>query len=75
MNNVLYQTLLSKRGRLAEDPASLQSLKCGIEPSEIVMVDQAPVSRTPRSNPAVFVNAWDQIRKIFGDLPEAKADG
>ena len=75
MNNVLYQTLLSQRGKLAEDPASLKSLKCGIEPSEIVMVDQAPVSRTPRSNPAVFVNAWDQIRKIFGDLPEAKAEG
>ncbi len=75
MNNVLYQTLLSQRGKLTEDPASLKSLKCGIEPGEIVMVDQAPVSRTPRSNPAVFVNAWDQIRKIFGNLPEAKAEG
>lgn len=75
INNVLYQTLLSQSGKLAEDPASLKSLKCDIEPSEIVMVDQAPVSRTPRSNPAVFVNAWDQIRKIFGALPDAQAEG
>jgi len=75
MNNVLFQNLLKRMGKLAEDPATLKSLNSDAKWSEIVMVDQAPVSRTPRSNPAVFVNAWDQIRKIFGELPDSKAEG
>lgn len=75
MNNALYQSLLSERGRLAEDPAVIESIDCDTEPDEIVLVDQSPISRTPRSNPAVFVDAWDEIRKIFGKLPEAEAEG
>lgn len=75
MNNVLFQNLLQQNGKLAEDPAPIKSLKSDIDWSEIVMVDQGPISRTPRSNPAVFVNAWDQIRKIFGELPDSKAEG
>lgn len=75
LNNILYQNLLTQQGKLAEDPATLKSLKSDAVLSEIVMVDQAPVSRTPRSNPAVFVNAWDQIRKIFGTLPESQSAG
>ena len=75
MNNALYQSLLSERGRIAEDPAAIESIHCDAEPVEIVLVDQAPISRTPRSNPAVFVDAWDEIRKLFGKLPEAEAQG
>lgn len=75
LNNVLYQNLLSQRGRIAEDPAVVKKLASAIDFSEIVMVDQSPVSRTPRSNSAVFVNAWDEVRKIFGKLPEAEAKG
>ena len=75
MNNALYQSLLSERGRLAEDPAATESIDCDAEPDEIVLVDQTPISRTPRSNPAVFVNAWDEIRKLFGKLSEAEAEG
>ena len=75
MNNALYQSLLSERGRLAEDPATIESIQCDAELDEIVLVDQSPISRTPRSNPAVFVDAWDEVRKIFGKLPEAEAEG
>jgi excinuclease ABC subunit A len=75
LNNALYQNLLTQRGRLGDDPAVVKQLKSSIDFSEIVMVDQAPVSRTPRSNAAVFVNAWDEVRKIFGKLPEAESEG
>ena len=75
LNNVLYQPLLSERGRLAVDPAAIESIDCDSEPDEIVLVDQTPISRTPRSNPAVFVDAWDEVRKLFGKLPEAEAQG
>ncbi|HCR28799.1 MAG TPA: excinuclease ABC subunit A, partial [Opitutae bacterium] len=75
MNNALYQSLLAERGRSAEDPASIESIECDAEPDEVVLVDQTPISRTPRSNPAVFVDAWDEVRKLFGKLPEAEAQG
>lgn len=75
LNNALYQNLLTQRGRLGNDPAVVKTLKSSIDFSEIVMVDQSPVSRTPRSNPAVYVSAWDEVRKIFGKLPEAESQG
>ncbi len=75
LNNVIYQNLLYQRGKLVEDPSSIKSLLSDIDFSEIVMVDQSPASRTPRSNPAVFVEAWDEIRKIYGKLPESEAQG
>lgn len=75
LNNVLYQNLLTKSGKLAEDPAVVKRLTHTIEFGEIVLVDQAPVSRTPRSNPAVFVDVWDAVRKLFGKLPAAQAEG
>ncbi len=75
LNNVLHQTLLTQQGKLATDPAAVKQLKSDTDFDEIVMVDQAPISRTPRSNPAVFVNAWDEIRKIFGKLPDSEAEG
>ena len=75
LNNVMYQNLLYQQGKLMEDPASIKSLTTDLDFSEIVMVDQSPASRTPRSNPAVFVEAWDEIRKIFGKLPESEEQG
>ncbi|MEI6598175.1 MAG: ATP-binding cassette domain-containing protein, partial [bacterium] len=43
--------------------------------SEIALIDQSPASRTPRSNPAVYVGAWDAIRNLLGNSIEAKAAG
>ncbi len=45
------------------------------EASEIALIDQSPASRTPRSNPALYVGAWDAIRNLLGNSIEAKAAG
>ncbi len=75
LNNVIYQGLLNLRGRQTEDPAMIREIDQPHGFSEIVLVDQAPISRTPRSNPALFTEAWDPIRERFAATDQAKAQG
>ncbi len=75
LDNVIYQGLLAHKGRPSEDPASFASLRGAGGISEAVLVDQGPVSRTPRSNPALYVEAWDLIRELFASTPGAQEAG
>jgi excinuclease ABC subunit A len=42
---------------------------------QVVLVDQSPIGRTPRSNPVTYIKAWDEVRKIFADQPLARERG
>ena len=75
LDSVIYQGLLAHRGKPANDPAALAGIRGAELVSEIVLVDQSPVSRTPRSNPALFVEAWDLIRELFAATPAAQEAG
>ena len=74
MNHVLYQGLLQQKGRVVEDVASVRSLEAPID-LDLILVDQSAISRTPRSNPALFVEVWEPIRKLFASTETAKASG
>ncbi|MGY8686828.1 MAG: excinuclease ABC subunit UvrA, partial [Verrucomicrobiales bacterium] len=74
MHHVLYRNLQKERGeRSDEEPGRLKSLRVNGQLDEVVMVDQSPLSRTPRSTPAVYIGVFDLVRKLFAATPEAKA--
>ncbi len=75
LDNVIHQGLLGQRRQLTEDPAAIGEISGGAEFSEIVLVDQSPLSRTPRSNPALYTEAWELIRELYAATPTAQAAG
>ena len=75
LNNVIHQNLLAQKGLSVEDPASIKDIESALPLSEVVLIDQSPASKTPRSNPALFSKAWDEIRKLFAKLDAAQSAG
>ena len=75
LDHVIYQGLLARQHQLAEDAAAIGSIRTDLEFSEVVLVDQSPVSRTPRSNPALYSEAWEFIREIYAATPAAQEAG
>jgi excinuclease ABC subunit A len=75
LDNVIYQGLLAQRRQQPEDPAAIGEIRSDLDFDEIVLVDQSPVSRTPRSNPALYSEAWELIRELYAATPTAQAAG
>ena len=75
LDNVIHQGLLARDGKAVEDPARIEKIDTPKDLGQIVMVDQSPVSRTPRSTPVLFVDAWDSIRELFSRTDDAQAAG
>ena len=75
LDNVIHQGLLAQKLQLTEDPAAIESIISDLPFSEIVLVDQSPLSRTPRSNPALYTEAWELIRELYAETPAALAAG
>jgi len=75
INETLQPILSKKFYRSLQDPLPYDSIE-GIEYiDKVVNVDQSPIGRTPRSNPATYTNVFTDIRNLFVDLPEAKIRG
>jgi len=79
LHQVLYQALgeAKKQQSLgaARGAATWESLEGDQFIDEVVLVDQSPIGRTPRSNPVTYIKAFDAIRELFASLPEAKKRG
>jgi len=75
VQDVLYANLKKLRREWNEPVGSLRSLGGWEQLSEVVLVDQSPIGRTPRSNPVTYVKAFDEIRYLFSSLRESKARG
>ena len=75
IHEVLYQNLLRARGNGSEEAGACKSVTGAHRVGDIVMVDQAPLSRTPRSTPILYLGVYDRVRELFAGLPEAMAQG
>jgi len=75
LDNVIAQGLLAQRSLMTEDPAEIEAIKSDLAFSEVVLVDQSPLSRTPRSNPALYCEAWELIRELYAAVPAAQEAG
>ena len=76
VHNVLFRNLRHRRGEPCDEaPADLDALEGHEALGEVIMVDQSPLARTPRSTPAVYTKAFDPIRALFAATPDAVAGG
>ena len=74
VHSVLYENLLKKLGQASPaEPGRCKNILGHQHIDEVIMVDQAPLARTPRSTPAVYTGVFELIRKLFTDTPDAKA--
>ena len=75
INQTLYPILSQKFYRSLQKPLAYDSIE-GIELiDKVINVDQSPIGRTPRSNPATYTGVFNSIRELFAQLPEAKIRG
>jgi len=75
INEILYKSLAQKLSGARTRPGKHKEIK-GIENlDKVIVIDQSPIGRTPRSNPATYTGVFDYIREIFAMTPDAKMRG
>ena len=75
VNDILYRALMQRIYK-SKTPPGLHKSVTGIEHlDKVINIDQSPIGRTPRSNPATYTGVWDHVRKLFAATQEAKVRG
>ena len=76
VQDVLYENLIRLKGSSSEEtPGICDRIVGAHDIDEVILVDQSPLARSPRSTPAVYVGVFDHVRDLFSSLPESKAAG
>jgi len=75
IDETLYRALAKKIYKSKERPGKLLKLKGAEFIDKVIVVDQSPIGRTPRSNPATYTGVFNHVRKIFSMLPESRTRG
>lgn len=75
VNEILYKHLARDLNRARCIPGKHKGIKGMEQLDKVIDIDQSPIGRTPRSNPATYTGVFDQIRDLFASTPDAKARG
>ncbi len=75
VNDTLYPILNSHFFHALKEPLPYDAIEGLKNIDKVIQIDQSPIGRTPRSNPATYTKVFDEIRKLYGQLPEAKIRG
>lgn len=73
--DTLYQALMKELYKSKVTPGAYKELIFESEIDKVIVIDQSPIGRTPRSNPATYTKVFDEIRKLFAETKEAKVRG
>ena len=75
VNQILYKELASKLNRAKTKPGAHEAIRGLQHLDKVIDINQAPIGRTPRSNPATYTGVFDQIRRLFASTNDAKMRG
>ncbi len=75
LNETLARALVRRLGGIAAKPGPHTSLRGTSQIDKVVQIDQSPIGRTPRSNPATYTGVFDEIRKVFTNTRDARQRG
>jgi excinuclease ABC subunit A len=75
VNEILFRAVANRLHRAKLRPGSHKKIKGADKIDKIISIDQSPIGRTPRSNPATYTGVFDHIRELYSRTPEARARG
>ncbi len=75
VEEIIYKALRKKLGEGSDKPGKHDKLVMDADIDKIIVIDQSPIGRTPRSNPATYIKVFDEIRALFASTKEAKLRG
>src|SRR5207237_734196 len=75
VNDILYRALAKQLYRSREQPGAHKAISGAENIDKVIRIDQSPIGRTPRSNPATYTGVFAQIRDLYAMLPEARERG
>ena len=75
VNDILYRALAQILYRSMERPGAFREIQGAEQIDKVIEIDQAPIGRTPRSNPATYTGVFGPIRDLFAQLPESRERG
>jgi excinuclease ABC subunit A len=75
INNILYKGMMKKLHNSKEKPGKHDRIETASNIDKVIVIDQSPIGKTPRSNPATYTGIFDEIRRIFSETKESKMRG